>query len=136
MSINVLEKLNAKQKGTKVVGIATSQGCSPEARYTTNLDQQHGMEESYSIEDSEEHSFTFGHAIKTTLEINFLFGMLSFDVTSSFGHGRSFSKTISSGQTQRRFFSADYIHSTILNVKMVKNTKKILLSRSLPRRTD
>ena len=96
--MEVISKIEEpRESGSKVVGIVTSQGCSPDISYTIGLNQQTGVEETYSISDTKEHSFN----VETSITVGFSVGVsflakkeMNFEVTQSFSYGHTFSKTV------------------------------------------
>ena len=96
--MEVISKIDAPhESGNKVVGIVTSQGCSPGIFYTIGLDQQTGVEETYSISDTKEHSFNVETAITVGFSTGVSLGVktdLNFEVTKTFSYGHTLSKTV------------------------------------------
>ena len=105
--MEVISQIEEPRKtGTTIVGIVTSQGCSPGISYTIGLNQQIGMEETYSISDTKEHSFVTETSITVgfTVGVPFVAQKLNFELTQSFSYGYTFSKTVTN-EMGKSFFT-------------------------------
>ena len=103
--MEVISKIEEPQEsGSKVVGIVTSQGCSPGISYTIGLDQQTGMEETISISDTQEHSFAWEKSISVGFTMGMSVGFITvesnFEMTWSSSYGYTYSKTISHDESE------------------------------------
>ncbi|XP_074649188.1 uncharacterized protein LOC141904498 [Tubulanus polymorphus] len=104
--MKILDKLKPKHTGTRVVGIATTQGCSKGHLFRLNLGGTDSVEETSSFTTSSEKSFTFETTLSVTTETSFEFlgmgGSVSFGASQSFGGsttwGSSYEKATSVGR--------------------------------------
>ena len=95
--VRILDELKAEESGIKVVGIATSQGCAPGVSYRTNLNQQWRTEKTYSVEDTNEHLFTFGKTISLSQAVGVMGTSPTFGVSQTSSSGHSFSASVTEG---------------------------------------
>ena len=95
--VRFLDEIKSEESGTKVVGIATSQGCAPGVSYRTNLNQQGGTVKTYSVVDTNELSFTFDKTISVSTAVGAMGTSLTFEVSQTSSSGYSFSTSVTEG---------------------------------------
>ena len=95
--MKILTPVNPEFEKLRVVGIASSQGCSNGATYTTSLESTDEVTETYAISDTHGKSFTFNTEISVTAEGSAKFlgtgGSISTSVAQSFGGSTDYSKS-------------------------------------------
>ncbi|XP_074648422.1 uncharacterized protein LOC141903932 [Tubulanus polymorphus] len=106
VGMKILDQLQSTHTGTRVVGIATTQGCATGHSFMLNLGGTDRVVETSSFTTSKEKSFTFETTLSVSAETSVTFlgtgGSESFRVSQSFGGsttwGSSYEKATSVGR--------------------------------------
>ena len=127
--IRFLEEIKAEIAGTKVVGIATSQGCAPGVSYVTSLSQEGAREDVYFIEVIEESSHSFGPQVSFIPSFKFSdFFSLSVEVGGSYAYAfgdakvnqNGYSKSFTAGSSQSLEYTGPGAALIVADVKEYK----------------
>ncbi|XP_074652892.1 uncharacterized protein LOC141907210 [Tubulanus polymorphus] len=95
--MNILSELRSHQVGSRVVGIATNQGCSPDHEFMLSLGSTDSLTETASITSTESKSFVYETTISVTAEASAKFlgsgGSVSFGVAQTLGGSTTWEST-------------------------------------------